>query len=60
MNIDTMPTENLVHKVALHVEHDPSLKAVKLVCADHYLTAEACNMIDADYGLTNGACFFCS
>lgn len=51
----------LVHRVMLHKEHDATQTAVFLVCVDHYLTAEACDMITEDYGLeyTTKGCHFC-
>lgn len=58
-DFESLDSSRLVHKLLIHVEHDPSQQSVKMVCEHHYFVAESCNMIDVDYGLTEGVCFFC-
>lgn len=50
----------LTHRVLMHKEHDPSDKAEHFLCEYHYLTAESCDMLDADYGLVYRHCSICS
>lgn len=59
IDISVEPLE-LVVRVLLHVEHDRTQQAEKLLCLDHYKLAASCDMIDADYGLQHGECSFCS
>jgi hypothetical protein len=50
----------LTHMVLIHKEHDRSAQRRIHLCLDHYMLAESCDMIDVDYGLALGWCFFCS